>query len=169
MFERPLPRYLDLRKLTDVGGEVDGFIAIDQLPRLAEFAEPGKQVTTALHFWRDEQQRRRITGEVLAPVVMTCQRCLEPVTQQVEVEVNLAVVWSEDDAKQLPHGLEAWITDGEPIETASLLEEEILLALPIVALHDHCQPPADLSDDDTAADETPKDNPFSVLAKLKKP
>src|SRR5690606_18247967 len=94
----PLPRLLDLRKLTEYGGEVSGVISQDLLPRLAEFAGgEGERVEASLRFFRDEEKRRHIEGEVRTRLQLTCQRCLEPVVSDIHTQVRLVVVWSEDE------------------------------------------------------------------------
>lgn len=163
-----MPRLLDLRKLTEHGGEVSGVINQDLLPRLAEFAGEGERVEALLRFFRDEEGRRRIEGDVSTCLQLTCQRCLEPVASPIHTQVRLVVVWSEDEVRQLPEELEPWLAGDEPCETAALLEEEILLALPLVALHEDCRAPAQAKKAPALVEPAPRDNPFSVLAELKK-
>lgn len=164
-----LPDILDLRKLVNQRKTINGCIDLCQLPRLADYASDAeRQVDVSLRFFCDEENRYRIQGTADTQLVMTCQRCLGPLEEHVTANIDLVLVWSEDQAKQLSLEQEAWISDGEPIKTATLLEEEIILALPLVATHEDCEPPAT---NQTPPVETPKaqqDNPFSVLAKLKK-
>lgn len=164
-----MPRLLDLRKLTEHGGEVSGVIDLDQLPRLADFAgDAGQKVEALLRFFRDEEDRRRIEGEVNTCLQLTCQRCLAPVASEIHTQVRLVVVWGEDEIRQLPEELEPWLAGDEPCTTASLLEEEILLALPLVALHDNCRAPMQPQTPAAIVEPAQRENPFSVLAELKK-
>ena len=58
----------------------------------------------------------------------------------------------------------------DPLDLLALVEEELLLALPIVPLHDLeiCQPPAGPDESEPSEDEVTRSNPFSVLAQLKR-
>lgn len=164
-----MPRFLDLRKLTEHWAEVNGVIDLKQLPRLAEFAgvEP-QQVEASLCFFRDEEGRRCIKGDVSTRLHLTCQRCLTPVASDIHTQVRLVVVWSEDEVKQLPEALEPWLASDELCATASLLEEELLLALPLVALHEDCRAPMQTKAPPLPVEPVTRENPFSVLAELKK-
>jgi uncharacterized protein len=110
----------------------------------------------------------------------------------VHALVRLVVVWSEDAIRHLPAEMDPWLAGEEPAELATLLEEEILLALPLVALHEECLAPTATAtttattakveeavpgagrervkkdEKQAAAKSRVKENPFSVLAGLKK-
>ena len=66
-----------------------------------------------------------------------------------------------------------WLLNGvtdERMTLAELVEEELLLAMPLVALHDQCpDPPPQSAGDPGAQDDNQSDpdNPFAVLARLK--
>lgn len=104
-----------------------------------------------------------IAMSVQGELVLQCQRCLTPVVYPLRVSAKLKLIspgeeWPEDDLED---------DDSDAIEAASempvlaLVEEEVLLALPIVAVHGSCEPPA-------PAGKNLESSPFAVLAKLKK-
>ena len=77
------------------------------------------------------------------------------------------LVWTEEQAKALPADLDPLLVTGERMTLAEVLEEELLLALPLIALHDQC-PNSPLDESGEADEEQIKpDNPFAVLAHLK--
>ena len=127
-------------------------------------------VRVRLAFGRDEDGRRRVQGRVETSLVLVCQRCLEPVQQEVAADVDLMVVWSEEQAKALPADLDPLLVTEERMTLAELVEEELLLAMPLVALHDQCpDPPPQSAGDpgDQDDNQSDPDNPFAVLARLK--
>ncbi|WP_164880855.1 YceD family protein [Aestuariirhabdus litorea] len=151
---------------------MSGTIKLGELQRLQDYlAESEGAITASLDFYRDDQGFFVIDAKMSAPVVMICQRCLEAVNLNVEGECQLAVVWSEEDAKALPKHYEPVVVGEEELETASLLEEELILALPLVPYHreDECKSRKGYSTGEFAdeAEESGKPNPFSVLANLK--
>lgn len=174
MLADALPRYIDVRKLSQQQGQVKGVIALSQLPRLKEFVgQQSVNVEAQLSFFRDEEGRQRVEGSITTKLVVACQRCLQPFAQPVQSSVNLVIVRSDEESRNLPAELDGWQIDDDQVELAHLLEDEILLAMPIVALHEECEMAASIaaqpsSKMQTSSTDNSKVNPFSVLAELKK-
>ena len=174
MFSGQLPHYLEPRKLARRGGEVSGQTTVAALSRLAEFRDSQDSVVhVRLCFEQDQDGHFCVHGEVSTVLHMQCQRCLETVAREVRALPHLAVVWSEDQVSALPRYLDPWLVSDERMPLAELLEEELLLALPLVAMHEECprplHNPAALEDEDMRAEgpAADADNPFAVLERLK--
>ncbi len=144
-----------------------GSLPPDELPRLAGAVLEIDSARADVHLNRDEEMRAVVDGEYRLTVRMTCQRCLQSVTQEIEGEMRVAVVWDENQAATLPQRLDPWQVETENADLYELLEEEFLLSLPIVPHHDENECPASGSYS-TGEHEEQRENPFSVLAKLKK-
>ncbi len=71
---------------------------------------------------------------VQADVVLTCQRCLGPVRRRLESSSQL--VFAEEGAPELPDGHEAVGGDPRKQDLAALVEDELLLALPLIPVHE---------------------------------
>lgn len=165
----PLPKRVDPRKFAEREAKVEGMAAVSAMPRLASLLVEGTgEILVSLQFAVDEQRLRTVTGSASGTVTQTCQRCLEPVSVDVEANVNLAMVLNEEQAKNLPRYYDPLIVEAEDIELLSLVEDELILSLPLVAYHDDCSIQTSFGDADeaTGTQET-KPNPFSVLAALK--
>jgi DUF177 domain-containing protein len=165
-----LSRDIDPRKFAKQGLELEGSIAVEELPRLSEaLAEGGSEVGVALAFDIDEQGLKVVTGNVKGTLSVTCQRCLEAVPLEVEADFNLALAWDEDEAKQLPRRLDPWIVGEGATDIYTIVEEELLLALPMVAYHEEPCLDATLyqSGEVEAEDVEPRENPFQMLEQLK--
>ena len=169
MFSGQLPPFFDPRKYADQGIELQGQTSVGNLPRLADYRDSQDEVVdVALKFGRDEEGRQNIAGTISSKLTMPCQRCLEPVTYQITAKTNLMMVWTEEQMKALPEHLDPIMVIDGKMPLADLLEEELLLALPLVALHEKCPNPLPNEQDlDDGGIEKPE-NPFSVLAKLKR-
>lgn len=168
MFSGQLPTYLDPRKFADQERVIEGEARVGDFPRLREYRDSlDRPVRVALAFGRDDDGRRRLRGRIDTDLVLVCQRCLEPVDQKVSAQVDLVLVWSEEQAKALPADLDPLLVTGDRMPLADLVEEELLLAMPLVALHDQCPHPLPDESSDTVDDDTNPDNPFAVLARLK--
>lgn len=73
---------------------------------------------------------------------MQCQRCLKPVGVAVKSDRLLYLAASEADADRLETALAdedvEVIVAGQNLDLAGVVEDEVLLSLPIVPMHAHC-------------------------------
>ncbi len=105
----------------------------------------------------------------------TCQRCLGEVSTFLEVERSYRFVADEATAEAQDDACEEdLLAISREFNLLALIEDELLMALPQVPLHDVCpvQPKMAAVDDDfeSGADANGvagKPNPFAVLASLK--
>ncbi len=108
---------------------------------------------------------------VATSLPLTCQRCLGPVEVSLQFERAFRFVETEaqaeleDDASE-----EDVLVLSRDFDLAALIEDEVLMALPLVPRHDRCPLPVKLTAVDADfEEESPKPNPFAVLAGLKVP
>ena len=169
MFSGQLPHYLEPRKQAMQGGEISGQTTVSALPRLAEFRQSqDSPVTVELRFDRDQDGRYLVRGTIDTRLHLACQRCLDPVECEVSAQVELALVWSEEQIASLPERYDPWLMSDDKLVLADMLEEELLLALPLAPVHDVCPAPLPTPEADKAEAQGKADNPFAVLAELKK-
>ena len=143
-------------------------LGLSQLPRLAEAgALDGTQVTAQLEFGTFDG-RTTIAVRVDGEVFLACQRCLKPCACAVNETATLAVVASDTD--EVPGGYEPLLGDAERLSVVEVIEEQVLLGLPLVPLHEttaECGAVATAFaavEDEPAVDETQK--PFANLREL---
>lgn len=179
-----LPQRVDPFRFAQLGVKLEAQIPADKLNRLqAAVNTVPENVLATLEFSRDAHGYRVIQGDLSATVEVMCQRCLEPMVMPLQTQVNLAVVLNEDQAKLLPKSLDPWLLEGETddADLYEVLEDELLLSLPIVAAHEH--PCLDADSYSSAIQETvtattdavnqdseqaeASDNPFKILEQLK--
>jgi len=166
-----LPVSIDALKFCQQGVQVSGFLPLARLQRLSQqlYVAEG-DARAALAFGVDQQSRKTVSGQLEAVLPLVCQRCLERIDIPVAAELSLVLVWNDDQAAQLPRTLDPVVMDGEDLDLLEIVEEELLLALPLVAIHDEgvCRPP-ELLVEQILVDEPveTKVNPFQVLAALK--
>ena len=171
MLNGPIPPHVDPRKLADRGATLEGVLPIASLPRLAEqLVDDVGEVRAKLLFERDERRAAVIHGEFDVEVKMVCQRCLGVARLPIHGEYSYVVVKEGADEQSVPKGYDALEVGEEPLDLLTLVEDELLLALPIVPVHDSeiCQQPAGLEEPEPSEDEVQRSNPFSVLAQLKR-
>lgn len=168
-----LPEYLDIRRLSGQEAVFAGRVPNRALRRLAaSLASEQGDVSAELQFGHDPVRRPMVRGWAKTELMLECQRCLEVYRQSLSVEFNLVLVQGEAEAEQLADEYEPLLMDQEQIRTAELIEDELMLALPIVAMHaneNDCKVWLDRHpavDDETA--EQRKPNPFEALKALKR-
>ena len=102
---------------------------------------------------------------------LECQRCLGPVC--AEVQVDRAFRFVADEATAIAEDVEAeedLLVLTRHLDLAELVEDELLLALPLVPRHDVCPnplPSTSLSADDSVEDADVPPHPFAALAGFK--
>ena len=104
-----------------------------------------------------------------ASLPLTCQRCLGPVNIAVAVHRSFRFVANEAAAEaQDEEAEEDVLALSKDFNLFELIEDEVLMELPVVSRHDEC--PVDVKlvavDPDFEAASNEKRNPFAVLAKL---
>ena len=100
---------------------------------------------------------------------MTCQRCLKTVMQALEVDRSFRFVPDEATAEAQDDACEEdLLVLSKDFDMLSLVEDELLMALPLVPMHTDCQSEhAPTSQDDMGAEADAKPNPFAVLATMR--
>lgn len=169
MSNDPIPSHVDPRKLAERGTALQGEVPVRRFERLsAELEDDAGSVALSFRFLRDEQRLPVLRAGFAARVRMVCQRCLEQVEVALHGEYAYAVVKPGMAVDSLPQGYDALEVDEQPLDLLTLAEDELLLALPIVPVHEDCQPPAGRDQPESAENEVSRSNPFSVLAQLKR-
>ncbi len=107
-----------------------------------------------------------------ATLPLTCQRCMGAVPTALDVEQWYRFVADEDIAMAEDDESEEDLLVMEPqFDLLAVVEDELLMALPLVPMHDSCpvSPVFSAGEPELAGQEEAKPNPFAALAQLKKP
>ena len=102
---------------------------------------------------------------------LTCQRCMGTVDTPLDVNQWYRFVATEDIAMaEDDQSEEDLLVMAPQFDLIAVLEDELLMALPLVPMHDECPVPAVMQagEDALAAPAGDKPNPFAMLAQLKK-
>ena len=132
---QPWSKPLEVDRLSRGAAVLDFDVELAQLPRLSSRAELiGGAVRGTVRFGRE-------SGRAVADVTLegaaqlTCQRCMRPMTLQLSGYVKVALLSSAAEASTLADALEPVLAPEGRISVAELIEEEVLLSLPIVPMH----------------------------------
>jgi uncharacterized protein len=160
-------RPLDVERLADSGTSVDFAVALSELSGLR--AGVTGNVAGEARFTRTEGLAVvRLTAR--ASATLECQRCMQPMSLNLEIDERAALVASEADAARVPAELDPVLAPGGRISIGELITEELLLTLPMVDLHGAGEPcaaaPPETAADAGRTEDTHK--PFARLAELMK-
>lgn len=175
MTGRGLPAFIDPIRLAAAARELTGRIPLAPMRRLGEsvLALEGEAYLT-LRFDRHDSCHGQVRGTIEARVHMRCQRCLQTAERELRIPVVLGIVRSEAEAERLPEELDPLLVDDDRCRLSELVEDELLLALPVVAMHvkdaPECVPGKTEFKSEGSIDTGKSDvkRPFDVLASLKK-
>jgi len=167
-----LPHQIDPFRLAEAGAQLSGRLPLRQFSRLRELlADDSGELEVKLDFDVDELGVPIVQGNASAFLALTCQRCLGSYEFPVNAQIALAWVKTAQEADKLPLRYEPYVVEETPLTLNDVIEDELLLALPQIPMHDEADCPASklLKQGNKVTDEPePKENPFAVLAKLKR-
>jgi uncharacterized metal-binding protein YceD (DUF177 family) len=76
-----------------------------------------------------------LMGQVAVTIHAVCQRCLRPCVLPLQVELRL-LFGDESLSGESDDGFEVWDLDDGEVCPADLIEEALIMAIPLVAMHD---------------------------------
>jgi uncharacterized protein len=87
---------------------------------------------------------------------------------KIHDDINLVLLESEGELRNLESGLDPWIIDGTYLDPSEIIEEQVLLSMPIVSFHDEGECSNEIIDGIIEEDSNRelKENPFDVLKTL---
>jgi uncharacterized protein len=154
-----------VQKEVSRGGGYEGKIRAGELARLTEFLHSDNAtIAIEFEFMKSEYSAPLIRGKLDTCLSIECQRCLQAMEKHLLIEFNLLV--DADDEQVAESSLDTIFSEDGFINIFEVAEDELILGLPLVNMHD------DLACNEywpveKQHSEQAKDNPFSVLEKLK--
>lgn len=149
-------------------GELD----LAELTRLRDsLASTNGVVTCGFEFDTDEFEQPYVEVHAQCQLPLVCQRTLEVYRQPVSIGLRLGLIRREDEEAALPPGYEPLLVpaDGQ-VALVDLVEDELILALPLVPARPDSVMVGGVESGETAPDEgqgEAKEHPFAVLKSLR--
>ena len=176
---RDFPDMVDPWKAADGRRGFGGTVPLARLARLAELLAPEEAGAVAwgeaafeVLFGYDEQGLVTIRVTVEADLPLVCQRSLETYFEHVDRVSTVAVITDVGEQESLPEIYEPVLVEDRRLALASLVEEELLLAVPQVPRKPGAGDPGlpkDVSlEQAPAKKKEPVHKPFAGLAGLMK-
>ena len=171
------PHRLDVRRFAEEGAELTGEDGLERYRRLVAETQDARVDRSVTWQARGEMLNPRhvqpqvwVHLDAAANLPLVCQRCLTPVDVPLEVHRSFrfvpdeATAAAEDDEAE-----EDLLALSRSFDLVELVEDELLMELPVAPMHDVCPEPVKMSaaDADFEAAGGVRENPFAALARLK--
>lgn len=169
---------MNLQAFAEAGVPLNEVTPLQNLERLAQ-ESIGLEPDSIVNWQATSELRTGSTGQMDiwlhmtadTAVPLTCQRCMGVVQTDLQVDQWYRFVASEDIAMAEDDAAEEDLLVLTPqFDLVEVLEDELLMALPLVPMHDVCPELPAFSAGVINAPENlaEKPNPFAVLSQLKK-
>lgn len=169
------PRKLDVAALAKTGATLEGAWPVAGFGRLTDLlsgppaGDVRWQVQVTERPQRSGAPRIQLSLRASGRLDLTCQRCLQACAHEVGLERLIHFARDEAEAERLDAESEDDVLAlTRSLDLHDLLEDEMLLDLPLVPRHDQCPVPVNLATADVQPAAEPAPNPFAALASLKR-
>jgi uncharacterized protein len=150
------PHRLDVTAFSLAEARLDGEWPLARMPRLLQDALPLSADSPAQSvLWSARGSSKAVAGgepevrlhlQARTALQLSCQRCLQPVTVRLEVQPSLRFVRGEAQAEALDEDSdEDVLALPLALDLLPLIEDELILALPLVPRHELCPQPLPMS------------------------
>lgn len=171
---RDFPDWIDPDRAAQGERTYSGRVPVTWLKRLEDLLDAPERddgwVDFSLRVWQDDQGHPRLELQLDGQVPLTCQRTLERYLQPIAGCSDLTVVESEAELSVLPDDAEPKVCPGGRLRVVELIEDEVLLLLPVVPVKPGTEPVETRVGEIRAPDDEDDkaSSPFAALEELKK-
>lgn len=175
------PSRLDVRAFAQEAAQMQGDLSLSKCERLAQdlYGAEADSALKILH-WQARGESVPVAGgiaqswlhlDLQASVPMQCQRCLQPMEAQLNVQRSFRFVRDEAEANaQDDDAEEDLLVAAKQFDLLDLMEDELIMALPFAPAHEVCPAPVKLesSSEEFESAQQAKPHAFAALGVLKK-
>lgn len=163
-----LPKQIDPIQLADNQKTLKGELQLVDMARLMELVcdKHSGVAKIEFNFGRDQVGYAFMHGSIKTGFKVICQRCNKPMSLDLNIGIELSPVRTDQEAEQLPKNYDPLLITGDTISLLTMVEEEILLSIPIVPKHSIKECNVKTSELIEYEEEKDKSHPFENLKKL---
>ncbi|MDH5356530.1 MAG: YceD family protein [Gammaproteobacteria bacterium] len=161
-----LKRRYQIHKELSRSSYFQGEIDVGELSRLGELLANSDSVIEAdFEFRRSDFDLPMLSGKVQGNLEMECQRCLQAMVTPIQLDFKLLIDAPDDIVRD--SCLDTVYSEDGFINFFEVVEDELILALPLVAMHEHdsCNKHWQVPESDL--EPAVRENPFLILKDLK--
>lgn len=147
-------------------GYFEGRIDVRNLSRLCELiASQQGEMLVRFEFQNSDYAVPMVCGQLQVSLQVECQRCLQPMPNELDLSFELLIDADDDIVRE--SGRDTLYSEDGNIDIFEVVEDEIILALPLVAMHENETCNEHWRAADQIQQSAVRENPFSVLKDLK--
>jgi len=162
-----LPARVDVARQVQARRKFEGTLPLASFSRLrGSLASTEGDVRYEAEFGRDDMGSPFLALHVEAGLPLVCQRTLDAFVLPVTIDQRLGLIADEAGEAGLPPGHEPLLVPDGDISIADVIEDELILALPVVPLKPG--EPLEWKDPADRESEEKPPSPFAVLGELRK-
>jgi len=166
MADHLLPKQIDPYQFAQKHKRLAGKVSCGHMDRLQPLLQQTiDNVELELQGGVDREGTYYLHCRFTKTVSLACQRCLHPVSYEISVDTKLVPVQSELYMQELAEHYEPLLIDDKMTWLSAIVEDELLLGLPVVARHDYGACPVDMTRSVSleALEERSTNKPFADL------
>ena len=176
MSQQPFPEIVDVKKFFSRQSPLSFVLSQSRLKRLAQYlneveASNGSEIDVELNLIQDEEGRFILSGTMQGRMSLTCQRCLQEVEYDLASDFIVRVVdelKAGGDRELAQDELDVVVSVDGKLDLLALIEDELILSLPLVIYHKEQDCNQTLVEMQSSAQQKTAAKPFAELAALKK-
>ncbi len=139
-----------------------GTLLLSQMPNLQRSQNREESIVNAqVAVQQREDGHKVIVGHAEVELTLDCQRCLQPLIKVIRADFELVLVKYERHLSSVNDSDDAIVCE-DSLELAPLIEQELILSLPMIPKHEDCQ----AEYENTENGDVDKQQPFADLKKL---
>ncbi|MDH3343121.1 MAG: YceD family protein [Gammaproteobacteria bacterium] len=164
---KQLPETTNFLKQAERNVTLEGVMPLARLERLSELLSSNSGELSAILRFSSDKGYLELQGKVDASLDLICQRCMGPMKHEVSGQFKFGLMTSEEYEDKIPPDADPYLLEGDEQSVVEILEDELLLSIPIAAMHEEeCSEFLQQQNEERRV-EKEKSNPFAVLKDLK--
>jgi len=121
-----------------------GVVGIERLPRLAQLQCSTEGLEYHLRGGRTGNGKSCLRLSVVGSLELPCQRCLDPIRIPIAIDAELQLAQNAREISEADDEIDR-VLASRHMDVASLVEDEVVLALPMAPRHEDCAPSGNIS------------------------
>jgi len=163
VFEVDVDPYLQARRAR----HMQGSIPLAKFERLVDtLLRVDGDVDVDIQFSRGVSGKAQFQLGLSATLIAECQRCLGEVDYPISSDKTMMLVKDQEALAKVPEAFEPVLLEEDKLSLMPIIEDELLLSLPLMFKHDDCHMAVAAKEGDEEEFEV-RVNPFAVLGELK--
>ena len=163
----PMKKRFIWAQLVDQASEIEGVFKPSNSARVLDALSPDgvmdeglPDIEVHLSFGRDNRRRPTVRGRCNWQMASDCVRCDQSLMLDLEADFSLIIVEQEETLSELNQNEDGIVADGKWIHLVDIIEDPILLAIPMAPRHANCEQDVIGQSADASNAENAKEQPF---------